>query len=141
MTISFRKSDFEQLEYKIVFQNLTSGTVCKENTKIEAYEIREESMVLRVPSNSCNNSHSLMLYFIKGSKTPVPTNLPQNGKGKYIYFSVTGKILNKFVMDDHSVIEFKFNQYEKDRWVKIIEELKARQQKITNTVNLIRPHE
>lgn len=141
MTIIFRKSDFEQLEYKIVFQNLTSGTSCKENWKIEAYEIRDESMVLKVPSNSCNHSHSLMLYFIKGSKTPIPQHLPHNGKGKAIYFSVTGKILNKFAMDGYSVIDFIFNQYERERWAKIIQELNDRQEKITNTLNMIRPHE
>lgn len=49
MTIIFRKEDFKQLEIKLVFINLNSGTECIDYHLISADEMTKDSMVLRVP--------------------------------------------------------------------------------------------
>ena len=144
MTIVFRKKDFEQLEFKLVFINLTSGTECKLYNQISVDEMTQESMLLKIPTNSCNVSHALMFLFYLGHNATIPQYISSEGKGKGVYFSVTGKVIAKSCdvsNADQDNIEFKFIQFDQDKWQDLINKFKEKQENINTTMNNIRRNE
>lgn len=143
MTIIFRKEDFEQLSFKIVFLNLTSGTECKDFQLINAEEMSQDSMKLRVPNKSCNTKHNLMLLFYAGDFKNIPSKLPQKGDGKGIQLSITGKISDKKPDErnkEMAVIDFKFTQFESEKWFTFLEKYRERQTLINTTMDAIKSH-
>jgi hypothetical protein len=144
MSINFRKSDFQQIEYSYIFVNQTSGMECREYKKIKVEEFYDKGMTLIVPTKTCNVKHNILIIIFKGRKPRIPKVLPNEGSGKGIHFSAIGKIESKKQCEndkDLSTIKLKFVQFDKFGWQDILEEYKEKQEDITKTFKCIQVNE
>jgi len=137
MTINFRSSDFQELEYTYVFVNQTSGTDCIRPNDIKTQTFSHDGMTLRVPTNSCNINHLLMLLITEGKRTKYPKKIPLDGDIKNIFFNGIGKILSKDEdLNDNtfSYIRLKFTQFDQDDWDVFTEQYKTKQDELDNLI-------
>jgi hypothetical protein len=144
MSITFNKSDFEQVEFSYIFVNQTSGTEFRDYKEVRAEELFDKAITLVVPTNSCNISHNLLLMFFKGNNVKIPKRLPSDGQGKGIYYSVIGKIVSKEPTDmdkNYSVIKINFVQYDKYRWDDILLAYTDKQKELSNLVKSVQVNE
>lgn len=140
MAIIFRKEDFNEIQLKLVMINLTSGTEIRDYKNITLNELRNKGMDLTIPNNSCNSGHNLMFIIFEGAKTMIPKFLPQNGEGKNIIFSVTGKVDNKIIDTENKKtahIRFRFTQYEIELWEHLLNKLNNKQMDILDVIGRI----
>jgi len=133
MGITLDKSDFDELHYSLIFMNQTSGTEFKEYKKIIIEELLDNGLIFIVPTNTCNASHNLTIFFYKDENPKIPKKISAEGKNKGVVFTANGKITSKTTNEDNkdfSTIEFKFGQYDKFGWEDLINEYNSKQEKI-----------
>jgi hypothetical protein len=144
MGITFKKNDFEQLDFKYLLINQTSGTEFTNYKQVWIEHFDEKAFTLVVPKKSCNIGHTLMVMFLKGRKPTIPKKIPQNGQGKGITYSLLGKVKGKLDYEsnkDLSIVELQFTQFDKDGWSDFIDKYKEKQEEITGTLEQMQVYE
>ena len=120
----FNPKDFESIELKIDFKNLTTNTKIEQNKSITLIEIGDKTLTLEVPTKSCNHKHNVMLSIQKVEK-----------KNHKFYtqtlFSTTGKIRNVENLDETLKIEVDCIQFEEKEWQDLQQLFAKRQDEIT----------
>ena len=133
MPIKFKKSEFENIKYSLVFVNQTSGTECKDISLLNLLQISDKGINFIVPTNSCQVNHNLMVCLFKGLKPKIPKSLTFEGKNKEIIFSAIGKVRLKEIKEENQALTevyLESSQYDKKTWEMIIWELKDKQTSI-----------
>ncbi len=144
MAINFKKEDFEQLDYKYIMINQTSGTEYRNYNHIWIENFSDNGMTIVLPKASCNLGHNLMLMFLKGRKPRIPAKLSTDGMGKGIIYSLMGKVKTKRDKENNtnlSIVELQFSQFDKDGWNRFIGKYEEKQEDITQTLEHIKAYE
>lgn len=139
MSLSFNRTDFENVFHSVIMVNQTSGTECKDIKILKVLSFSDTSIVLRAPFKSCSVNHHLMVCFLPGQKPKIPRFLSREAKDPEIVFSAIGKVSTKRELEDKSLcdINLAFSQYDKKQWGSIIGKYQAKQADIKELFNRI----
>ena len=144
MGITFKKSDFEQLDFKYILVNQTSGTEFTNYNQVWVENFNDKGFSLVVPRNSCNIGHNLMVMFMEGRKPKIPKQIPISGQGKGIVYSLLGKVKQKVdyeTKQNLAIVEMQFTQYDKDGWSEFIDKYKEKQKEISKALENMQVYE
>lgn len=125
--------NFTTFGYKIVIRNETSHTQLTKPELISIKEIKDNGIVLEVPLNSCQKSHSLTLFFLNQDANTTKLKLPGAGHYKEALIEAIGKVdhLEPNESKKNSVyIDLTFTQIDLKLWKKIIAKYSDNQTKI-----------
>ncbi len=137
MAINFRSSDFQELEYTYVFVNQTSGTDCILPGEITAQAFTKDGITLRVPTNSCNTNHLLMILVSEGKRTKYPKRIPLTGDINNLFFNGIGKIQTKDLDENdkkYSYVKIHFTQFDQEEWAIFTEQYSVKQDELANLI-------
>jgi hypothetical protein len=119
--------------YKIVVRNETSRTQIDKPELIAIKELKENGIILEMPSNSCQKSHNLSLFFLNPETLPAKIKIPDTGRYKEAVMEVITKVEHIEVNENKKntiYVEMTFSQIDIKRWKKIMELYHANQEKI-----------
>ncbi|MFN8369756.1 MAG: hypothetical protein U0T83_03920 [Bacteriovoracaceae bacterium] len=133
-------NNFKNIGFKIIVHNLTSRTDSMDFNFNAIEEFLEGGCILKLPPNSCQASHSLMLGIFNDNTKITYKKFPVNGNIPEAFMVVTGKITQLNTQDKEyafypTVI---FSQYDTDKWNQILSKFKNRQDDITKLVTKIK---
>ncbi len=133
-------SDFKNISFKIIVHNLTSRTDSMDFKFNAIEEFLDGGCVLRLPPNSCQASHSLMIGIFNDTTKIIYKKFPTNGNIPEAFMVVTGKItsLNNQDKDFAFYPTVVFSQYDINKWDDILAKFKKRQDDITKLVSKIK---
>lgn len=119
--------------YKIVIRNETSHTQVTQPELISIKELKNNGIILEMPINSCQKSHTLSLFFLSPESIITKIKLPKTGIYKEAEMEAMTKVEHIEVNEgktDTVTVDMNFTQIDLKRWKKIIEQYAANQNKI-----------
>ena len=122
MSFSFNKDEFISSEYSFVLINQTSGIDFKEHEAMRILQLLDKAIMLKVPTNSCQVNHYVMVCIFRGKNPKIPNDLSLDAKSKEILFAGIGKVKGKEVIEtetEFSEIHLEFTQFDRSLWNKI----------------------
>lgn len=126
----FNAKDFESIQLRISFKNLTTRTETKSTDQVSLIEIGDRTLYLELPERSCNVKHSVMVdisQIEKGLKTLKPL------------LSVTGKISQVEDVGEHlNQVSIHCLQFDEESWKKLVNIYAARQEEINQFLATVR---
>jgi hypothetical protein len=128
------KKDTPGYGFQIYIRNETSHTHFSKPSLVHLIELKEQGLILEMPQNICQKSHSLTLFFID-QKIEIDKRVPDSGPMKEADFTCIAKVVQ--VTDVQSQIisaELQFTQYEVEKWKKILEQFSLKQEEITKKI-------
>ncbi len=127
-------SNLQDIEHLVLLRNDTSGTICLEENTIRILEMKDDSIIITVPANTCAVSHSLTLCILKLPLAKKISKFPKPGQHKNA-LEVIGKVAkvkkSKNKQEDWTLL-ISFTQFDVDSWERFIITYVERQNNINN---------
>ena len=124
--------------YKIVIRNESSHTQIIKPELISIKELKENGIILEMPSNSCQKSHNLSLFFLNPETMPAKIKIPDSGRYKEAVMEVITKVEHIELNESKKnsiYVEMNFTQIDVKRWKKIMEHYNSNQVKIDDMLH------
>jgi len=136
-------NSFKSTGYKLFMRNETSHTQFTKTDLVIIREIKEDGLIVEMPSNICQKGHNLTLFFFNADAS-IKGKLPQIGPFKEALMEVMAKVekieenpaAKKMVF-----VDMNFTQIDVKQWKKILEKYKKAQEvkdKMLSDQHLIR---
>lgn len=126
-------NQFKRFGHQILFKNETSGTVFTQYQLIVIKEIKENGLVLELPSNQCQKGHTLSLYFFNQDYKFKTINFLTTIKDSE--FEIIGKVdlvTENSPVSKMATIEITFVQYNVKKWKMTLEQYNKNQDQIND---------
>lgn len=124
---------FSAFGYRIVIRNETSHTQVTQPELISIKELKNNGIILEMPINSCQKSHTLSLFFLSPELTITKIKLPKTGAYNEAEMEAMTKVEHIEVNEGKNgtvLVDMNFTQIDLKRWKKIIEQYAANQNRI-----------
>ena len=118
--LQIQASDFQNREFQLRFDNLTSKTILKNWSQCQLVEIDEKHLGFHAPKGTCADGHSLTVYLREAAPGLSKEALP----GEEVLLEMTGKI-TEFSRsgDDRVLVQVELTQFPEKKWKAFLEEL------------------
>lgn len=124
---------FMTFGYKIVIRNETSHTQFTQPELISIKELKDNGLILEMPINSCQKSHTLSLFFLNPELPITKIKLPKTGACREAEMEAMARVEQIEINEGKNstvLVDMNFTQIDLKRWKKIIEQYAANQNKI-----------
>lgn len=118
--LKIQASDFQNREFQLRFDNLTSKTSLKKWNQCQIVEIDEKHLGFNAPKGTCADGHSLTLY-LRESKAGLTKDATP---GEEVLLEMTGKITEFQLSRDSTVwVQVELTQFPEKKWKAFLEDL------------------
>jgi hypothetical protein len=125
-------SSFNRVHHKLAIRNETSHTLHNKTEDITLKELDEHSLIIELPKNICQKSHTLAIFFLE-SNLEKQIKIPTQGHYKEAVIEILAKVNSIEVnINNEQMVFANLNVSEVDihKWRKIIDQYSDNQRKI-----------
>lgn len=122
--------------HKIFIRNETSHTIFSKSDAVILIELKNDGLIIEMPTNVCQKSHLLTLFFFPldfGANIKIPLS----GHLKEAVFEAMGKVENLEVNQMNSAVvyaDIHFTQYDSNVWTKLLESYSKNQDEMNEII-------
>ncbi len=126
------EDDYKELGHSIVLRNDTSGISFLNSENISILELKEDSLCLKLPANTCQKGHGMTFILFRSLLKKKFSKFPNIDSTKGL--PLIGKVIEYDKSGDYIFIELKFTQFNEKAWSKVIGQYKNQQEKIESLI-------
>lgn len=133
--LQIKASDFQNREFQLRFDNLTSKTVLKSWNQCQIVEIDEKHLGFHAPKGTCADGHSLTIFLREAAPGMSKDAMP----GEEVLLEMTGKITEFEISHEGMVlVQVELTQFPEKKWKAFLEDLGKLQIQMDKALNAMR---